>query len=130
MYMQHRYMVYDELHIHYYLFLNQNANDDAYSTPLSHEVWNMDNKFQLWEFLCVTIHFNLFLWNVSIILNMILSVCPFAFTGFFLYLHWSMTPFLIMLFRHMLLEVLSQTIIIVLGDSVHLHLETKCFWTI
>ena len=43
-YMQHSRMVYGEFHRHHYLVLNQNANDKAYSTPLRHEVWNVDNK--------------------------------------------------------------------------------------
>ena len=44
MYMQHTHMVYVEFHIHHYLVLDQKANDNAYSTPLRHEVWNVDQK--------------------------------------------------------------------------------------
>ena len=44
MYMQHKHMVYGELHIHHYLVLDQNANDNAYSTPLRNEFWNVDHK--------------------------------------------------------------------------------------
>ena len=44
MYMQHMHMVYGELQIYHYLVLDQNLNDNAYSTPLRHEVWNMDHK--------------------------------------------------------------------------------------
>ena len=44
MYTQHNQMVYGKLHIYHYLVLDQNANDNAYSTLLSHEVWNVDQK--------------------------------------------------------------------------------------
>ena len=37
-------MVYRKLHIHHYLFLYPNENYNAYSTPLRHEVWNVDHK--------------------------------------------------------------------------------------
>ena len=43
MYMQHRHMVYRELHRHHYLFY-QSASGNAYSAPLRHEVWNVDQK--------------------------------------------------------------------------------------
>ena len=36
--MQHKHMVYGELHRHHYLVLDQNASDDSYSAPLRHEV--------------------------------------------------------------------------------------------
>ena len=44
MYMQHKHMVYGELHIHHYLVLYQTGNDNTYSTPLRHEVCNVDHK--------------------------------------------------------------------------------------
>ena len=44
MYMQHKHMVYGKLHIHHYLFLDQNVSDNSYSAPLRHEVWNLDHK--------------------------------------------------------------------------------------
>ena len=44
MHMQHKHMVYSELHIDQYLVLDQTANVNAYSTPLRHEVWNVDHK--------------------------------------------------------------------------------------
>ena len=44
MYMQHNHMVYDKLHILPLLVLDQNENDNAYSTPLHHEVWNVEQK--------------------------------------------------------------------------------------
>ena len=43
-YMQHTHMVNGELHRHHYLVLYQNKNDNDYSTPFHHEVWNMDHK--------------------------------------------------------------------------------------
>ena len=44
MYMQHTHMVYGKLHIYPYLVLDQKVNDNAYSTPLLHEVFNVDQK--------------------------------------------------------------------------------------
>ena len=41
MYKQHMHMVYGELYIYIYQVLDQNANDNAYSTPLRHKVWNV-----------------------------------------------------------------------------------------
>ena len=37
-------MVYGELRIHHYLVLDQNENDNAYSTPLRYEVWKVDHE--------------------------------------------------------------------------------------
>ena len=44
MYMQHMYMVCGELHICHDLILDQNVNDDAYSTPLIHEALDVNHK--------------------------------------------------------------------------------------
>ena len=44
MYMQHNHMLYGKLHRHYYLVFDQYANYNAYSTPLHHEVCNVDHK--------------------------------------------------------------------------------------
>ena len=43
--------------------------------------------------ICVTIYFHIFEFNSSIILNMILSFCPFSFYISFFYFPWSMAPF-------------------------------------
>ena len=42
--MQHKHMLYGKFHIYHYLVLDQNENDNAYSTPLRHEVCNVDQK--------------------------------------------------------------------------------------
>ena len=55
--MQHRHMVYGKLHIHHYLVLDQNENYDAYSTPLHHEVWNVDHKMVM---MGITLCYNTF----------------------------------------------------------------------
>ena len=53
MYMKHNHMVYGKFHIQHCLVLDQNANDNAYSTPLRYEVWNVDHKMViLWICLC------------------------------------------------------------------------------
>ena len=44
MYMKHRHMVFGELHICHDLILDQNVNDDAYSTPLIHEALDVNHK--------------------------------------------------------------------------------------
>ena len=43
-YMQQKHMVYGKFYTYNYLFLNKNANDNAYSTPLRHEVCNVDHE--------------------------------------------------------------------------------------
>ena len=44
MYIQHKHTVYGELQIYHDLVLDQNANYNAYSPPLRHEVWNLYHK--------------------------------------------------------------------------------------
>ena len=44
MYMQHKHMVCEKLQIYPYLSLDKKENDNAYSTPLRNEVWNVDHK--------------------------------------------------------------------------------------
>ena len=44
MYMQYMRMVYREFHRHHNLVLDQSVSDNAYSNPLRHEVWNVDQK--------------------------------------------------------------------------------------
>ena len=82
-YMQHKHMVYRVLHRHHYLVLDQNANGNSYSTPFLHEIWNVEHKI-------VMLVIDLYL---IIILNIILSVCPFHFMDLLLFLPWSNTPF-------------------------------------
>ena len=44
MYMQHKNMVCGKLHIFHYLFLDQNINVNAYSTPFLYEDLDVDHK--------------------------------------------------------------------------------------
>ena len=44
MYMQHRHMVCGESHIFHDLVLDQNMNNNSYSTPLIHEPLDVDHK--------------------------------------------------------------------------------------
>ena len=39
-------MVYGELHILPYIVLDKNANDNAFPSPLHHEVWNVEHTNQ------------------------------------------------------------------------------------
>ena len=94
MYMQHMHIIFGEFHRHHYLLLYQNTSDNYYSSPLRHKVWNVEHNRVCWELICVTIYSHIFVWNIRIILNMILSVCSFSSYEFFLQLPWSITPFL------------------------------------
>ena len=47
MYIQLRHMVCGQLHIFHDLFLYQNINDNAYSTPLLHEALDVDQKMAM-----------------------------------------------------------------------------------
>ena len=73
----------------------------------------------MWK--CIVIHFHIFLCNISIILNMILSFCPFSFTHSFpiFYLIELMRPYF-HLFCQELPDVSHQTpqkvLILVLGE--------------
>ena len=92
MYKQKTHIVYGELHILSYLVLDQKSNDNAYSAPLRHEVWNVYHKRVMLGIDCVTIHFQIFELHSSIILNMILYFCPFSFHESFFNFPWSMAP--------------------------------------
>ena len=84
MYMQHKHMVYGKLHIYPYLVLDQNSNDNAYSTPLCHEVYKVDHKMIILGIDSCYNKFHILMFNIRIILNMILSVCPYYFHELFL----------------------------------------------
>ena len=59
MYMQQNHMVYLDCHISPFLVLDQNANDNDYSTALLHEVCNMDQKMIITGIdLCYNTFFN------------------------------------------------------------------------
>ena len=76
-------MVCGEFHIFNDLVLDQNVNNNAYPTPLLHESLDVNPKMIM---LGIGWYHNIFshlICNISIILNMILSICPFYFTGFF-----------------------------------------------
>ena len=76
--------------------------------PCAMKLWMWNTKFYFWELVCITIHFHLFLCNISIILNMILSVCPFSFTvSFSLFLLMKDSMFT-MLFRHIFCNSLAR----------------------
>ena len=60
--------------------------------PWSTRLWMWTIKWQWWELVCITIHFHIFVCNISIILNMILSIYPFYFTSYFFSFNWSKTP--------------------------------------
>ena len=81
MYMQHRHMVCGELQICHDLDLDQNVNDNYYTTPFLHEALDVNHKMVMSGLVGIKMNFHIFVCNISIILNMILSVYPFSFTG-------------------------------------------------
>ena len=52
-------------------------------TPFHMRLWMWNTKWLCWGLVGITINFHIFVWNIRIILNMILSICPFSFTGCF-----------------------------------------------
>ena len=67
MYMQHRHMECGELHIFHDLFLDQNVNGNAYSTPLLHEALDVDHKMVVLGIGLYHNTFSFFVCNISII---------------------------------------------------------------
>ena len=80
MYMQDRNMVCGEFHIFYDLDLDKNVNDNAYQTSLLQEALDVNHKMVT---LGIGWYQNTFSHLFVIILNMIISVWPFSFTGSF-----------------------------------------------
>ena len=107
MYMQHKHMVYGKLHIYLYLVLDKNANDNVYSTPLRHEVWNVEHKIIILGIGFVTIHFHILVCNISIILNMIMFVCSFSFHELFFVFSLINDPIFAVIFCQKLLKFLT-----------------------
>ena len=57
MYMQHRHMVWSKSHICHDLVLDQNANDNAYSTTFLREALDVDHKMAI---LVIGLYYNTF----------------------------------------------------------------------
>ena len=77
--------------------------------------------------ICVTIHVHIFEFNSSIILNMILSFCPFSFYESF-YFPLSMAPFRRYSFSRKYLNSWAK-ITYFSGASVHFNLWIKSDWS-
>ena len=125
---QHMHMVCGKLHICHDLFLDQNVNNNAYSTPLIHELLDLNQKWECWELVGITIHFHIFVFKIIIILNMILPFYQFSFTIFssvFYLINYSM---LSMLLRKMPLEFFIQSDIILWCARMHYNMWIKCSW--
>ena len=107
MYMQHKHMLYGKLHIHHYLVLDRSKNENVYSTPLRNEVWNVDYKMEMTGIdLCYKNDYILVCY-ISIILNMILSVCTFSFhESFIVFILIKHTIFAV-LFCQMVLKLIN-----------------------
>ena len=52
MYIQHRHMVCGKSHIYHDLFLDQNINDNSYSTPFLHEAFDVYQKMLILGIVC------------------------------------------------------------------------------
>ena len=83
MYIQERNMVCGKLQICHSLVLDKNTKNNAYSTPFLHGDLNMDHKMVILEIGWFHNIFHIFVYKIRIILNMIFSVYPFYFTGYF-----------------------------------------------
>ena len=88
-------------------------------SPSTMRIWMWTTKWQCWESFFIKIHFHLFVWNISIILNMILSVCQFSFTGYFFVFSLINDSVFLMHLIQLVVEFFSQTDIIVLCDIIH-----------
>ena len=91
MYMQHRHMECVEYHICHEQVLDKNVNGNTYSAPLLHAALDVDHKVVIMVIGLYHNTFYIFVCNISIILNMILSVWIFSLTGSFPIFSWSMT---------------------------------------
>ena len=111
-YMKHRHMVCGKSHLLHELVLDKKSNYNYYSTLLLHEALDVDHKMVM---RIIALYYNKFshlLWNISIILNMIFSVCEFSFAGSFSVFALINDYMFTMLFRKMVLELFSHTDII------------------
>ena len=125
--MQHKHMVCRKVHICHDRVLDQNANDNAHSTPVRHEDLDTEHKIVM---LGISLYHNIFQFffsNIRISLNTILSVCPFYFTGSFSVFDLINDTIFPMLLIQIFLKLFSQTDIIVLCKIMNYNLRIKCF---
>ena len=76
----HRHRLYGVLCIFHVLVFDQIANGNSYSTLWCYVVFVWNEKLQLWKLVCITKHLNMFVRNISIILNTIFPFCSLWFT--------------------------------------------------
>ena len=119
MYKQHRHMVCSEFHICHDLNLDQTINDDANPTPLLHEALYVNYKTVMLGIGWYHKKNSHLMCNIRIILNMILSVCPFSFTGSFPVFYLINDSMFTILRRQIFLELFRHTDIIVLCAIMH-----------
>ena len=124
---QHRHMLCGKFHICHDLDLDQNLNDNAYPTPFLHEALDVNQKMVMlgigwYQNIC------LYLWVqhqhypehdtlcLSIFFCWIFPVFPL--------INYSMFTVIL---RNMVLELFSQTDIILWCERMHYNMWTKCF---
>ena len=100
-------MIYSEFHIHHYLVLDKNANDNPYSYPLRHEVWNVYHKMViLGIYLCYKAFSHLGVQHQNYPEH-ILYVCLFPFYELFILFALIKHTIFAVLFFQMVLKLLS-----------------------
>ena len=129
MYMQHKHMLYEELYIYHYLVLYQNVIDNAYSTPLRHEFWNVDyNIVMLGINLCSNTFSHLVVQHQNCPVHD--NVCLYILFPLIVFVFYLINETIFaLLFFQIVLKCLSWNYIIVMVSSVHLHLEIKYVWS-
>ena len=127
-------LIYGELYKHHYLIFDQNANDNSYSSLLCHEFCNVAHKMLMMVIdLCYNTFTHLCAQHQHYPEQDTLHLSIF-FLWFYFCISLMRETIFVVLLRHMLLEILKQTYVIVLGASVHLNMIIKlfetCFWTL
>ena len=129
MYIPHRQRVCGELHIFHDLVLDQNINDNSYSTPLLHEALDVNH-------IMVMMGIGLY-YNISSLLSVQNQHYPehdtlclsIFFNCIFSYISQINDTMFLMLLKQIFLELFSHTDIIVLCARMHYNQWIKYFWS-
>ena len=129
MYMQRKHIVCGKLHIRHDLVLDQNANNNAYSTPLSHGALDVEHRMVM---LGIGLYHNtfslIFVYHQNYPEHNTLWLSIFA-TGSFTVFYLINDSMFTMLLRYMILGLFIHTDIIVLCGRMHYNMWIKCFWS-
>ena len=126
MYMQHRHMVYGELHICHDPVLDQNVNNNANSNHFLHKALDVDHKMIYWELVGITIHFQICVQHQHYPEHD--TLCLYIFSSLlFSYISLINDSIFKMLLKHMFLELFSQTDIIFVFSRMNYNLFSNIF---